>query len=229
MYQLEWDKTGDRTFETGIDRCVLYPQSADGTYKNGVAWNGITSYSETPSGAENTALYADNIKYLNLKSAEEFGATIECYTYPPEWKLCDGTMELATGINIGQQARSNFGLCLRTRIGNDVEGDSHGYMLHLVYGCSATPSERSYETVNDSPSAITFSYSISTTPINVDGFRPTSLVLIDSTKVDKDKLKSLEEILYGTAAVMNGETVTTPAVNARLPLPNEIKTMFAAG
>lgn len=222
-FQLEWDKTGERTYETGVDRGVLYVQDK-GLYPKGVPWNGLTSYSENPSGAEDTALYADNIKYLNLKSAEEFGATIECYTYPPEWRACDGTASLATGVTIGQQARKNFGLCVRTRMGNDTDGDAYGYQLHLLYGGSASPSERSYETVNDSPSAITFSYDISTTPINVDGFRPTSIVVVDSTLVDPDKLAALEEILYGTAAVEGGT-----ATDARLPLPGEIKTLFAAG
>lgn len=223
---LEWDKVGERTYETGVDRGVLYPQ-VSGAYPEGVAWNGLTSVSESPSGAESTALYADNMKYLNLKSAEEFGATIECYTYPQEWKKCDGQAELAKGVTIGQQTRQNFGFCYRTKKGNDTEGEDYGYILHLIYGCSASPSEKSYETINDSPDAITFSYEITTTPINVDSHKPTAVITIDSTEVDADKLKSLEEILYGTAAV-TGETPTAE-VKARLPLPDEIVTLFAAG
>lgn len=223
---LEWDKVGERTYETGVDRGVLYPQ-VSGAYPEGVAWNGLTSVSESPSGAESTALYADNMKYLNLKSAEEFGATIECYTYPPEWKKCDGQAELAKGVTIGQQTRQNFGFCYRTKKGNDTEGEDYGYILHLIYGCSASPSEKSYETINDSPDAITFSYEITTTPINVEGHKPTAVITIDSTEVDADKLKSLEAVLYGTAAV-TGETPTAE-VKARLPLPDEIVTMFAAG
>lgn len=223
---LEWDKVGERTYETGVDRGVLYPQ-VSGAYPEGVAWNGLTSVSESPSGAESTALYADNMKYLNLKSAEEFGATIECYTYPAEWKKCDGQAELAKGVTIGQQTRQNFGFCYRTKKGNDTEGEDYGYILHLIYGCSASPSEKSYETINDSPDAITFSYEITTTPINVDGHKPTAVITIDSTEVDADKLKDLEDILYGTAAV-TGETPTAE-VKARLPLPDEIVTLFAAG
>lgn len=223
---LEWDKVGERTYETGVDRGVLYPQ-VSGAYPEGVAWNGLTSVSESPSGAESTALYADNMKYLNLKSAEEFGATIECYTYPPEWKKCDGQAELAAGVTIGQQTRQNFGFCYRTKKGNDTEGEDYGYLLHLIYGCSASPSEKSYETINDSPDAITFSYEITTTPINVDGHKPTAVITIDSTEVDAGKLKDLEDILYGTAAV-TGETPTAE-VKARLPLPDEIVTLFAAG
>lgn len=223
---LEWDKVGERTYETGVDRGVLYPQ-VSGAYPEGVAWNGLTSVSESPSGAESTALYADNMKYLNLKSAEEFGATIECYTYPKEWKKCDGREELAAGVTIGQQTRQNFGFCYRTKKGNDTEGEDYGYILHLIYGCSASPSEKSYETINDSPDAITFSYEITTTPINVEGHKPTAIITIDSTEVDADKLKALEEILYGTAAV-TGETPTAE-VKARLPLPDEIVTLFAAG
>lgn len=223
---LEWDKVGERTYETGVDRGVLYLQ-VSGAYPEGAAWNGLTSVSESPSGAESTALYADNMKYLNLKSAEEFGATIECYTYPPEWKKCDGQAELAKGVTIGQQTRQNFGFCYRTKKGNDTEGEDYGYILHLIYGCSASPSEKSYETINDSPDAITFSYEITTTPINVEGHKPTAVITIDSTEVDSAKLKSLEEILYGTAAV-TGETPTAE-VKARLPLPDEIVTLFAAG
>lgn len=223
---LEWDKVGERTYETGVDRGVLYPQ-VNGIYPEGTAWNGLTSVSESPSGAESTALYADNMKYLNLKSAEEFGATIGCYTYPKEWKKCDGQAELAVGVTIGQQTRQNFGFCYRTKKGNDTEGEDYGYILHLIYGCSASPSEKSYETINDSPDAITFSYEITTTPINVEGHKPTAVITIDSTEVDEAKLKSLEDILYGTAAT-TGENPTAE-VKARLPLPDEIVTLFAAG
>lgn len=203
--RLSWDGTGDRLYETGVDRGVLYPINQSGAYTPGVAWNGLTSVSESPSGAEATALWADNIKYLNLYSAEEFGATIEAYTYPEEFEKCDGTESLSTGVNIGQQARKVFGLCYRTKIGNDVDGESHGYKLHLVYGCMASPSERAYSTVNDSPSAITFSWTITTTPVAVSdisnkSFKPTSVLTIDSTKVDATKLRVLEDQLYGVNA-----------------------------
>lgn len=203
--RLTWDDTGSRRFETGIDRGVLYPINAQGAYKPGVAWNGLTSISESPSGAEATALWADNIKYLNLYSAEEFGATIEAYTYPPEWEACDGSASLSSGVVIGQQSRKKFGLCYRTRIGDDIEGDAKGYKLHLIYGCMASPSERSYSTVNDSPEAITFSWTITTTPVSVSdisnvSFKPTSVLTIDSTQVDETKLKTLEDILYGIDA-----------------------------
>lgn len=226
MSKLVWDQTGERFFETGIDHAVLYPVSNDGTYPKGVAWNGITSASESPSGAEDTALYADNIKYLNLKSAEEYGMSIEAYTYPDEWEQCDGTSTLADGVKLGQQSRKGFGLCYRTRVGNDTEGDSHGYKLHLVYGCSASPSERSYQTVNDSPEAITFSWEITTTPVLLDGFKAVSLITIDSTKVDSKKLTKLEDILYGKDESTEGAGDGT---DPRLPLPAEIKTLFAAG
>lgn len=223
--KLQWDKTGERVFETGIDHVVLYPQK-DGAYPKGVAWNGATSVSESPSGAEDTALYADNIKYLTLKSAEEYGMTMEAYTYPDEWEECDGTATLAAGVKLGQQARKNFGLSYRTKVGNDADGQDAGYKLHLVYGCSASPSERQYQTVNDSPEAITFSWEISTTPVTVDGFNPVSLITIDSTKVDADKLTALEDILYGKDPTTDGGT---DGVDPRLPLPDEIKTLFAAG
>lgn len=226
MSKLQWDNVGERMFETGIDHAVLYPVDSNGTYPKGVAWNGITSASESPSGAEDTALYADNIKYLNLKSAEEFGMSIEAYTYPDEWEQCDGTATLAEGVKLGQQSRKGFGLSYRTRIGNDTEGDSHGYKIHLVYGCSASPSERSYQTVNDSPEAITFSWEISTTPVLLDGFKAVSLITIDSTKVNADKLAALEEILYGKDESTSG---AGDGADARLPLPAEIKTLFAAG
>lgn len=224
MARLEWDKVGERTYETGVDHGVLYPQ-VSGAYPSGVAWNGLTSVSESPSGAEPTSLYADNMKYLTLKSAEEFGCTIECYTYPEEWKKCDGSTDLAKGVSIGQQNRQNFGFCYRTKKGNDTEGEDYGYIIHLIYGCSASPSEKSYETVNDSPDAITFSYEVTTTPINVEGYKPTATLTIDSTEADPDTLKTLEDILYGTNGTGDNDDGTVP----RLPLPGEIKTLFAAG
>lgn len=225
--RMRWDETGERRYETGVDRGVLYLQE-NGKYPKGVPWNGLTNVSESPSGAEDTALYADNIKYLNLKSAEDFGLTVECYTYPEEWAACDGSAMLAAGVVVGQQSRRNFGLSYRTLIGNDTLNDAYGYTLHLVYGCSASPSERSYGTTNDSPDAITFSYEVATTPINVDvdGFKPTAIITIDSTKVDKDKLAELEEILYGKdPTTENG----TDGVFGRLPLPKEIHELFAEG
>ena len=200
MAKLVWDATGERTYETGLKYGVLYPINGSGEYTPGVAWNGLSSVSESPSGAEANAIYADDIKYLNLYSAEEFGATIECYTYPDEWALCDGSASLSAGVMLGQQDRKTFGLCYRTVLGNDVDGDAHGYKLHLIYGCKASPSERQYQTINDSPEAITFSYEISTTPINVTGFKPISNITIDSTKTDSAKLKALEDILYGVNA-----------------------------
>ena len=227
MSLLVWDAIGEHFYETGIDRGVLYP--ADGNaYPKGYAWNGLTSVSETPSGAEDTALYADNIKYLTLKSAEEFGLTIEAYTYPEQWEECDGTATLADGVKIGQQTRKKFGLSYRTRIGNDVAGDSLGYKLHLVYGCSASPSERGYQTVNDSPEAISFSWTVTTTPVNLNGFKPVSLITIDSTKVDATKLGQLEDKLYGTNG---GGSSIAPVVGTDpyLPLPDEVQRLFANG
>ena len=197
MPKLIWDRTGERLYETGIEQGVFYPINQSGEYTPGVAWNGLTSVSESPSGAEATALYADDIKYLNLYSAEEFGATIEAYTYPDEFGLVDGSAELATGVIVGQQARKVFGLCYKTLEGNDVDGQDHGYKLHLIYGAMCSPSQKQYQTVNDSPSAITFSWEVKTTPVNVTGFKPTSLVVVDSTKVNEAKLKALEKILYG--------------------------------
>lgn len=224
---LNWDAQGTRLFETGIDRAVLYPVTS-GAYKPGVAWNGVTSISESPSGAEPTALWADNTKYLNLYSAEEFKATLEAYTYPEEFEACDGTAALSKGINVGQQARKVFGLSYRTLIGNDEDGQDHGYKIHLIYGCMASPSEKSFSTTNDSPEANTFSWEISTTPVSIsdiDGksFKPTSILTIDSTKVDAEKLKALEAILYGTAA----EGGTAEKV-AELPLPDKVAEIFNA-
>lgn len=219
MAKLIWDQTGDRLYETGVDHGVLYPyNTVSKAYDSGVAWNGLTGVTESPSGAEATPLYADNIKYLNLRSAEEFGATVECYTYPEEFEKLDGSKALATGVNIGQQSRGTFGLSYRTKVGNDTELDDHGYKLHLIYGATASPSERAYQTVNDSPEAITFSYEITTTPVEVTGAKPTAILTIDSTKADAKKLAALEAILYGSAES-----------EPRLPLPDEIATIFAAG
>ena len=216
MAKLTWDETSKRLYETGVRQGVRYPQDNSGAYPKGVAWNGLTAITESPSGAEETALWADDIKYLSLRSAEEFGATIEAYTYPDEFAICDGSAELATGVIVGQQPRKPFGLCYRTVLGNDTELDAHGYKLHLIYGATASPSERAYQTVNDSPEAITFSWEMTTVPVAVKDARPTACVTIDSTKVDSEKLKALEKVLYG-----DGDT------EARLPLPDEIKTLLA--
>lgn len=220
MSKLKWDETGKRFYETGVDHAVLYPIDAQGLYSNGVAWNGITAITESPSGAEANPLYADNIKYLNLIAAEDFGATIEAYTYPDEWAACDGSAEIAPGVMIGQQSRKTFGLCHRTKIGNDVDGQDHGYKLHLIYGALAAPSERGYQTINDSPEAISFSWTVTTTPVDVPGFKPTAILTIDSTKTDAAKMAALEEILYGT----DGEN----GKDARLPLPAEVIELLAA-
>ena len=219
MAKLVWDKTGDRLYETGVKNGVLYIPTA-GVYSKGVAWNGLTAVTESPSGAEATALYADDTKYLSLMSTEEFGATIEAYTYPDEFAACDGSAELADGVMIGQQKRSTFGLCYKTTIGNDTEGNDHGYKLHIIYGAQAAPSEKAYATINDSPEAITFSWEITTTPVNVTGAKPTASLVIDSTKADPSKLAALEDILYGK----DGDSATEP----RLPLPDEIKTLMTA-
>lgn len=213
IYALTWDDTGDKLYETGVDRGVLYPMSTNG-YGDGVAWNGLTTVTESPSGAEPTTLYADNIKYLEIRSAEEFGGTIEAYTYPDEWAECDGSAALAPGVYGGQQPRKVFGLCYRTILGNDTDLNDHGYKLHIVYGCTASPSARSYATVNDSPEAIIFSWEFTSVPVPVAGHKPVSCITIDSTKVDATKLATLESILYGTGG--------TSAVDARLPLPAEI-------
>lgn len=217
MAAITWDATGERLFETGVDHGVLYPISSSGTYDNGVAWNGLSAITESPSGAEATAVWADNIKYVNLLSAEEFGATVEAYTYPDEFAICDGSAELVDGVIVGQQARKVFGLCYRTKIGNDVDGNDHGYKLHIIYGAQASPSEKAYNTINDSPEAISFSWELTTTPVNVTGMNATSYLVIDSTKCDAEKLTALEKILYGSA-----EPDTAP----RLPLPDEIKTLM---
>ena len=197
MARIVFDQTGERFYETGVKNGVLYVQGAEG-YGVGVAWNGLTAITETPSGAESTALFADDMKYLELFSAEEFGATIEAYTYPEEFEECDGSASLADGITIGQQNRSSFGLCYKTVVGNDVLGNNLGYKLHLIYGAKAAPSEKAYQTINDSPEAITFSWEVTTTPVNVTGFKPTSCLIIDSTRVDAEKLAAIEDKLYGT-------------------------------
>lgn len=216
MAKIIWDNTGERLYETGVRNGVLYLMN-EGAYTNGVAWNGLTAVTESPSGAEATPLYADDIKYLNLFSAEEFGATIEAYTYPDEFAACDGSASLLDGVYIGQQDRKIFGLCYRTTVGNDVDGAGHGYKLHLIYGAMASPSEKAYSTVNDSPEAITFSWEVNTTPVNVTGYKPTATLIIDSTKVDKTKLAALEAILYGTESE-----------EPRMPLPDEIATVMKA-
>lgn len=225
MARIVWDADTKRLYETGVRMGVLYPKSDSGTYPKGVAWNGLTAVTESPSGAEVTALWADDIKYLNLHSAEEFGGTIEAYTYPDEFMACDGSAEVADGVTIGQQARRPFGLCYRTVVGNDSVGEGYGYKLHLVYGCDASPSEKGYQTINDSPDAITFSWEFSTTPVNVTGHKATACLIVDSTKVTSDKLKALEDILYGTEAA-SGETGT--GTDPRLPLPDEVITLFTA-
>lgn len=215
MPKIKWDQTGERYYETGVSKGVLYPY-ANNAYAKGVAWNGLINVSESPEGAEATPLYADNIKYLNLMSAEEFKATIEAYTYPDEFAACNGEASLETGVSIGQQKRSQFGLSYQTKIGNDVDSEL-GYKIHLVYGALAAPSEKAYATVNDSPEAITFSWEISTTPVEVPGFKPTASLVIDSTKVDPTKLAEFEKKLYGD------ETN-----EAALPLPSEVAALFHA-
>lgn len=215
MAALIWDTVGSRFYETGVDKGVLYIPDGSGLYSNGVAWNGLTTITESPTGAEANAMYADNIKYLNLYSLEEFGATIEAYTYPDEWNQFDGLTIPQSGVTVGQQPRKLFGLSYQTHIGNDVNDDL-GYKIHLMYGCKASPSEKAYATVNDSPSPITFSWSVNTTPVSVTGQKVTSLLTIDSTKVGSTGLTNLSNALYGTAG-------TAP----RLPLPDEVITMFA--
>lgn len=216
MSKLVWDNTGERLYETGVSKGVLYIPTG-GVYSKGVAWNGLTAVTESPSGAEATPLYADDIKYLNLMSNEEFGCTIEAYTYPDEFAECDGSASLVDGVYIGQQARKTFGFCYRTVLGNDTDNNDHGYKLHLVYGCLAAPSEKSYATINDSPEAITFSWEVTTTPVNVTGHKPTACITIDSTKADPTKLATLEAKLYGAEST-----------EAMLPLPDEIAQIFSA-
>lgn len=217
MAPLTWDQVGEKVYETGVDHGVLYiPDSVTGVYDEGFAWNGLTTVTESPSGAEASAQYADNIKYLNLISAEEFGATIEAFTYPDEFGQCDGSVAAQPGVLLGQQGRKMFGLSFRTRMGNDVDGTDYGYKLHLVYGCQAAPSEKAYATINDSPEAITFSWEVTTTPVPVTGNKPTSLLVIDSTVVDAADLAALEALLYGSGAVL-----------AALPLPDAVIALFA--
>lgn len=217
MSKLVWDQTGERKFETGVSQCALYLLEA-GVYNNGVAWNGITNITEKPSGAEASPLYADNIKYLNLIGNEEFGATVEAYMYPDEFAQCDGSASIADGVMIGQQTRKTFGLAYKTLVGNDTDGTNYGYKLHLIYGALAAPSERAYASVNESPEAATMSWELTTTPVAVSGFKPTSIVTIDSTKVDATKLAELEAIIYGSADV-----------EARLPFPDEVATLMNDG
>ena len=216
MSKLIWDANGERLYETGVKMGVLYPQ-VGGAYPKGVAWNGLTAVTESPSGAEATPLYADDTKYLELMSKEEFGGTIEAYMYPDEFKACNGEVDLMEGVSIGQQTRQAFGFCYRTILGNDTEKNNYGYKLHLVYGAMAAVSEKGYATVNDSPEAITFSWEFTTTPVNVTGKEPTSIVTIDSTKVDESKLAALEAVLYGSESE-----------EARLPLPDELVTLMSA-
>lgn len=216
MSKIVWDQTGERTYETGVKNGVLYLQEAGGSYPAGVPWNGLTAVTESPSGAEATPLYADDIKYLNLVSAEEFGATIEAYTYPDEFKACNGEAELVDGVTIGQQNRRTFGMVYKTTVGNDVDGNGYGYKLHIIYGATAAPSEKAYATINDSPEAITFSWEVKTTPVNVTGHKPTASITIDSTKADAAKLADLEEVLFGSSEA-----------EPRLPLPDEIAQIMA--
>ena len=211
MSKLVWDQSGKRLYETGVDHGVLYPIQTGGVYSKGVAWNALTAVTESPSGADVNDIYADNMKYLGLVGAEKFGATVEAYTYPDEFAECDGSVELVKGATIGQQNRKVFGMVYRTVIGNDVDGNEHGYKLHLIYGATAAPSEKAYNTINEDPEAITFSWELSTTPVNVTGHKPTASLTIDSTKADPTKLAELEKILFG-------DTETEP----RLPLPDEI-------
>jgi hypothetical protein len=216
MTALTWDQVGERLYETGVDHGVLYIPNGSGIYDFGVAWNGLTTVTESPSGAEASPQYADNIKYLNLVSAEEFGGTIEAFTYPDEFGQCDGTAAPSDGVLLGQQSRKTFGLCYRSRLGNDLDGTDYGYKLHLIYGALAAPSEKAYSTINDSPEAITFSWEVATTPVPVTGYKPTSVIVVDSSVVDETALADLEEILYGSAGV-----------DPRLPLPDEVISLFA--
>lgn len=269
MSKIRWDLTGERKFKTGVDHGVIYPQK-NGSYPKGYAWNGLTTVNKTPSGAEDNKIYADNMQYLNIKSAETLGLTIECLMYPDAFEACNGESELADGVTLGQQRRNTFGFSYRNKIGNDTEGEDFGFEINLVYGCSATPSEQSNQTINESPQQATFSYTISTTPVNVSGvgpdgkpYKPSASVTIDSTKVSREKLVALEEILYGKDGVYTKTTdtsfdsdkdyyelidneyvkttdtifdsskdyyeETTAPVDGRLPFPDEIRTMFAAG
>lgn len=230
--RIKWDQVGEKKYETGVDRGVLYPVSADGTYPLGVGWNGLSTVTESPSGAEATPVWADNQKYLNLYSAEEYGATVEAYTYPDEFEACDGSAEVATGATIGQQDRQGFGLCYRSMVSNDTLNEKYGYKIHIIYGAKASPSEQSHATINESPEAATLSWTITTTPVQVEGFKPTSTFVLDSTKFktesDKTKLKAIEDILYGKDAVGDvGDPDYEAAVAPRLPLPAELISLLA--
>ena len=216
MAKLTWDVQGERYYETGVSKGVLYPFK-EGKYTNGVAWNGLTAVTESPSGAEPTPLYADNIKYLNLLSNEEFAATVEAYTYPDEFAECDGSAELAAGVSVGQQKRIPFGMSYVTKVGNDTDGQDYGYKIHLIYGALAKPSQKNYATINDNPEAITFSWELSTTPVAVPNLKPTACITIDSKKVGSDKLKKIEDKLYGTESE-----------EATLPTPTELAALIAA-
>lgn len=217
-YKINWDQTGEKFYETGVDHGVLYPQANNGTYPKGVAWNGLTGVTESPSGADKNDVYADNIKYLTLRSAEDFGATVTCYTYPDEWEECDGSRIPVAGVKIGQQPRKAFGMCYRTLLGNDIQGTEYGYKLHIIWGATASPSERGYSTVNDSPEAIEFSYEIATTPTPISGYKPIANMAIDSTKVPADRLAALEQVLYGVAG----------GADPRLPSPDEVVEILGA-
>lgn len=214
MAKLIWDKDVERLFETGVDHGILFPQKNDGTYDKGVAWNGLTAVNESPSGAEPNDMYADNMLYATLRSAEKYEATIEAYMYPPEFAACDGTAELATGVVIGGQTRQPFGFAYRTKVGNAVKGMEHGYKLHLVYGLTANPSEKNYETVNEDPDAMTFSWEVTSTPVPMEGYQPVSHIVVDSTKVDAAKYTALENMLIGDTT------------DSKLPTPDEVKTMM---
>ena len=215
MAKLVFNGVGDRLFETGVKKGVLYVMGEDGQYENGVVWNGLTGVTEKPSGAETTNLYADDVKYVVIYGAEEFEATIEAYTYPEEFEQCDGSAALAEGLNVGQQTRKTFAFCYTTSLGNDTQGQDFGYKIHIIYGCKAKPSEKSYSTIYDSPEAVTFSWDVSTVPVPVEGMNPTATVVIDSTRMEKGKLKLIEDKLYGTESA-----------EPSLPLPDEIKALL---
>ena len=216
MAKLVFNNVGERLFETGVKNGVLYVMGEDGTYENGVVWNGLTAVTESPSGAETTPLYADDVKYVVIYAAEEFGATVEAYTYPEEFEQCDGSASIFEGITIGQQTRKSFGMCYKTSVGNDVQGQDFGYKIHIIYGAKAAPSEKSYSTINDSPEAVTFSWELSTVPVPVEGFNPTATMVIDSTRVPAEKMTLIENKLYGTESD-----------EPTLPLPNEILALLA--
>lgn len=222
--RLKWDEIGEKFYELGTDRGVVYPQNASGAYPKGAAWNGLTGVTYTPSGAEATKLYANNGQYVSLLSAEEVGATITAYTYPDEFAACNGEATLAEGVKVGQQTRTPFGLTWRTFVGNDTEGQEHAYLIHILYGCQASPSEKAYTTINDSPEAVELSWELTTTPVNVTGFKPTAYLEIDSRTLTASGLKAIEDALYGTDAASGGSPAATAA---RLPLPDEIKTLAA--